>query len=119
MILALFLDNMGFFEYNIKVRFLQAEDYMTEKNRHGKNHMTGSGFPMGAVLTHQGVQFSTCIDFRKTLELIMFDASGNAIDHVNMTDHRTDAGSYSARFHSAWKPVCPSSGTRSWRSLRR
>ena len=102
MILPLFLENMGLFEYNVKVRVLHAKEDMTDKKRQGQNHRTGSGFPMGAVLTHGGVQFSTCIDFKRTLELIIFDKAGSVIDHVDMTLHRTDSGTLSVIIEGEW-----------------
>ena len=76
---------------------------MTDKNRQGQNHRTGSGFPMGAVELTDGVQFSACIPFRKTLDLIVYDAAGSVIDHVNMTDHRTGCGTYSVVIGKKWQ----------------
>ncbi len=68
---------------------------MTENKGPSKNHITGSGYPMGAVRTNDGVQFSTCMKYNRTLELVIFNKAGDMIDHVNMADHVTYNGTRS------------------------
>ena len=50
---------------------------------------------MGAVRTDDGIQFTTCICYKRTLELIIYNAKGDVIDHVNMADHKTLCGTCS------------------------
>ena len=50
---------------------------------------------MGAVRICDGVQFTTAISFRNTLELIIYNKDNEVIDHVNMPDHRVASGLFS------------------------
>ncbi len=69
--------------------------YMTTTKKSSDNHITGTGYPMGAVRTNEGVQFTTCIKYNRTLELVIFGSKGDVIDHVNMADHVTYNGTRS------------------------
>ncbi len=60
-----------------------------------ENHTTGSGFPMGAVKTPAGIQFTTSLPFKHTLKLIVYNKKGEQTDHVDMTEHRISSGLYS------------------------
>ncbi len=93
MIMVLFVEKMRDFRYNV-IR-------MTTKSKEQK-HITGSGYPMGAVRLHEGVQFSTNLPFKKTLELYIYNRKGEVIDHVNMTDHMAPSGVYSCIIRSDW-----------------
>ena len=66
-----------------------------ESNGSGQKHITGSGFPMGAVKVQDGVQFSTNLSFKKTLDLYIFNKAGEVTDHVNMLDHKISTGVFS------------------------
>ncbi len=67
-----------------------------------QNHITGSGYPMGAVRTGDGVQFTTCLTFKKTLELLIYNKKGDVIDHVNMADHVAFCGTCSCIVKGQW-----------------
>lgn len=75
---------------------------MTQKTKIGQNHRTGCGFPMGASRIEDGVQFTTGISFRKTLDLIVYNASGEVIDHVDMLAHKMPSGVYSCVIKGKW-----------------
>ncbi len=76
---------------------------MATSTKFGQNHMTGSGFPMGAVRVDGGVQFSSNIPFSRTLELIVYNGSGEVIDHVNMANHRFSSCTYSCIIEGEWE----------------
>ncbi len=59
------------------------------------NHKTGCGYPLGTYTVSGGVQFTAHIPFKHTLELIIYNGSGDAADHVNMADHTVSEGTYS------------------------
>ena len=50
---------------------------------------------MGAVRIGDGVQFTTCMKYNRTLELVICNEKGDVIDHVNMADHATYNGTRS------------------------
>ena len=75
---------------------------MTDQIKQGQKHKTGSGYPMGAVITSEGVQFTTCMPCKKTLDLVVYNAEGTAIDHVNMLDHRLGNGTCSVLVAGEW-----------------
>lgn len=88
--MAVFLENMVTFHYNHKVR-AEWTDIMT-KEKISKNHKTGSGYPLGAHQTENGVMFSAYLPYRRSFELIIYDGRGQVKDHVNMLDHLTSSG---------------------------
>ncbi len=61
---------------------------MTRKKT-AQNHITGSGFPMGVAKVKGGVQFTTCLSYKHTLELVIYGNMDEVTDHVNMADHVT------------------------------
>ena len=75
---------------------------MTKDNGYAKNHKTGRGFPMGAVRTGSGTEFTTCIPFRNTLELIIFNGKNEEVDHVSMKEFEVSSGLYSVIVQCRW-----------------
>ncbi len=75
---------------------------MTKKAITGQNHKTGDGFPLGVDKTSGGVQFTTSIPFKHTLELVLYDHKGEPFDHINMTDHTIAAGLFSCIVDGDW-----------------
>ncbi len=68
---------------------------MTDNTGSKLNHVTGVGYPMGAVPSSDGIQFTTCIPYKRTLELLIYNEKGDMIDHVNMDAHRAANGTCS------------------------
>lgn len=68
---------------------------MTDITKTKQIHITGCGFPMGAVKVRDGVQFTVCLPCRNTLELFIYNEHGKVTDHVNMLDHRLPSGVFS------------------------
>ena len=68
---------------------------MTDITGSKMNHVTGLGYPMGAVPSDEGIQFTTCIPYKRTLELLIYNEKGHMIDHVNMNDHKVGNGTCS------------------------
>lgn len=50
---------------------------------------------MGAAKVKDGIQFTGCLPYRNTLELIIFSGKGEVRDHVNMLDHMLPSGVFS------------------------
>ncbi len=80
---------------------------MTTKCRLLQNHKTGFGFPLGAVPVPGGVQFTTCISYKHTLELLIYDGRGEVIDHINMLEYEKASGVCSCVVEGIW----PESGS--------
>ncbi|MBO4904780.1 MAG: hypothetical protein J5367_06120 [Lachnospiraceae bacterium] len=68
-----------------------------------KNHKTGSGYPLGACPTENGVMFSAYLPYRKSFELIIFNSRGEIKDHVNMLDHMLASGVVSCIVEGPWE----------------
>ena len=75
---------------------------MTDEKKINKNHKTGSGYPLGAYQTENGVMFSVYLPYRRSFELIIYDARGQVKDHVNMLDHVTSSGVMSCVVEGPW-----------------
>lgn len=75
---------------------------MTTKCRLGQNHKAGFGFPLGAVPVSGGVQFTTCIPYKHTLELLIYDGRGEVIDHINMLEYENASGVCSCIVEGEW-----------------
>ncbi|MCR5591198.1 MAG: hypothetical protein K6F73_06640 [Lachnospiraceae bacterium] len=78
------------------------KNIMIITDRTVKNHKQGRGFPMGAKRTGNGVQFTTCIPFRNTLELIIYDEKCEPMDRVNMKEYAAASGLYSCSVECEW-----------------
>ena len=76
---------------------------MTQQKRPEKTKRDGSGYPMGAFMTEDGVQFTVCVPFKHTLRLVIYDQKGEVIDHVNMLEHEKGSGVFSCIFEGEWK----------------
>ncbi len=68
---------------------------MANQIESGQNHITGRGYPMGAISVKNGIQYTAHFLFRNSLKLIIFDEKGEVIDHINMKDHEVSSGIYS------------------------
>ena len=75
---------------------------MTEEKKINRNHKTGSGYPLGAHRTENGVMFSAYLPYRRSFELIIYDSRGQVKDHVNMLDHVTASGVMSCVIEGKW-----------------
>lgn len=82
------------------------ERIMTDKPNIKQNHITGCGYPMGAVRLADGVQFTVSLPFKHTLELILYSRSGQVIDHVGMTDHAVSSQIFSVIIKGRWDDGC-------------
>ena len=79
------------------------DHYMTSIKVSEKDHMTGCGYPMGTKFVHDGVMFTTCIPFKHSLRLIIYNTKGDVVDHINMTDHMISSGVYSCIRKGHWQ----------------
>ncbi len=68
---------------------------MTDKTRQSDNHTAGSGFPLGAIEVTDGVQFTTDLPCKHTLNLIIYNGKNEMIDRVDMGTYRTPSGTSS------------------------
>ncbi|MBQ6128723.1 MAG: hypothetical protein IJI51_03595 [Lachnospiraceae bacterium] len=76
---------------------------MTTTISQGHNHRTGNGFPIGALPIPGGVMFTTCIPFRNSLELFIYNKDHDIIDRINMKSHETSTGVYSCIVEGDWE----------------
>ncbi len=73
----------------------KSDNIMTDNKRQSENHKAGSGFPMGAVRVSDGIQFTTDLPCKHTLNLIIYSKDNEMIDRVDMNAYRTPSGIFS------------------------
>ena len=67
-----------------------------------QKHIKGNGFTMGAIPLQGKVMFTTCIPYRHTLELFIYNKNREVIDRIDMTAYETAAGLCSCIVEGKW-----------------